>query len=88
MFHFRWTRGNPAALISVPQIATFSIFYEKTGFKADVRGLFKSDTVGDSSLSMSIGKNYLSFDGTKGPYGLWNVSVDIEGFKSNVVIDP
>ena len=88
MFHFRWTRGNPAALISVPQIATFSVFYEKTGFRADVKGLLKSNTVGDSLLSISIGKNSLSFDGTKGPYGLWNVSVDIEGLKTNVVIDP
>ena len=90
MFHFRWTRGNPASPVpvSLPQSATFSVFYPKTGFKADVKGVLKATAVGDSSLSISIGKNYLSFDGTKGPYGLWNVSVDIEGLKTNVVIDP
>jgi len=90
MFHFRWTRGNPASPVpvSIPQSATFSVFYPKTGFKADVKGLLKATAVGDSSLSISIGKNYLLFDGTKGPYGLWNLSVDIEGLKANVIIDP
>ncbi|KAF9646564.1 hypothetical protein BDM02DRAFT_2993722 [Thelephora ganbajun] len=86
MFHFRWTRGNPADPTSDPQTATFSAYYEKTGFRADVSGPFMSNIVGDSSLSISTGKNYLSFDGTKGPFGFWNVSVDIEGLKATVVV--
>jgi hypothetical protein len=89
MIHFRWTRGNPATLASSPRgNGTFSVFYPKTGFKADAEGPFVSNAGGDSSLSISVGKNYLLFDGTKGPYGLWNVSVDINGFKTNVQIDP
>jgi len=88
MFHFRWTRGDPAARVSNTRTATFSLFYEKTGFRASVTDSFKADTVGDSSLSISIGKNSLSFDGSKGPFGLWTVSADIEGLKANVMIDP
>ena len=88
MFHFRWTRGDPAARNSNPRTATFSLLYEKTGFRASVKDSFKADTVGDSSLSISIGKNTLSFDGTKGPFGLWSISADIEGLKANVIVDP
>ena len=63
-------------------------FYERTGFRADVKGSFESNIVGDSLLSISIGKNYLPFNGTKGPFGLWDVSVDIEGLEVNGIIDP
>ena len=88
MFHFRWTRGNPAANASDPRAGTFSVFYEKTGFRADVKSTFKSSVAGDALLSVSIGKNRLSFDGTWGPFGLWNATVDIEGLKVDALIDP
>ena len=89
MFHFRWTKGDPAAsILRSPKSATFSVFYQKTGFRADVEDSLEFNAVGDSSLSISIGKNSLSFDGTKGPFGLWTVSVDIEGLKVAVIVDP
>lgn len=88
MFHFRWTRGNPAAGTSNPMTGTSSVFYEKTGFRADVKSSFKSAVVGDSLLSVSIRKNRLSFDGTRGPFGLWNAALDVEGFKVDAFIDP
>lgn len=88
MFHMRWTRGDPAAKASNPAAATFSIFYEKTGFQAEVQGTFQSTITDDTFLSISIGNNSLSFDGTLGPYGLWNCAVDIEGLKIAAVIDP
>lgn len=65
MFHFRWTRGDPAVSTSNPRTGIFSVFYEKTGFRADVKSSFGSSVVGDSLLSVSIGKNRLSCDGTR-----------------------
>lgn len=88
MFHMRWTSGDPAAKASDPKAATFSIFYGKTGFKADLKGSLEATIVGDTSLSISIGENRLSFDGSLGPFGLWSVSVAIEGLKINAIIDP
>ena len=89
MFHFRWTRGDPAASSSDLRAATFSAYYEKTGFRANVKGSFESKITGDTYLSMSIGDNHLSFNGSAGGlFGLWNASVNIEGLKVDVVIDP
>lgn len=88
MFHFRWTRGDPAVSSSDISAATFSAFYQKTGFRAEVKGSFETKTVGKSLLSMSIGKNTLLFDGSIGMFGLWNVTVDIEGLKLDMIIDP
>jgi len=88
MFHMRWTRGDPADKASDPTAATFSIFYDKTGFKAEVKGALQSTIVKDTSFSISIGNNTLSFDGTSGSYGMWAMSVDIEQLKMAAVIDP
>lgn len=87
MFHFRWTRGDPASSASDLSSATFSAYYEKTGFTASVGGLFETTIIGDSFLSMSIGDNYLRFNGSVGLFGLWSVSVDIEGLGVDVVVD-
>ena len=62
-----------------------TLFYEKTRFRANVKGSFEPNIVGDSLLSISIGKNYLSFIGTKSPFGLWDVSTDVEELKVNVI---
>ena len=88
MFHFRWTSGDPAANASDPTNGTFSVFYEKTGFRAAVQDSFVSNVVEGSFVSISVGNNTLLFDGTVGQYGMWNASLDIQGFKLDGIIDP
>ena len=88
MFHFRWTRGDPTSSSSLNTDATFSAYYAKTGFRAEVKGSFESVTVGDTLLTMSIGSNSMMFNGSVGMFGLWTVSVNIEGLQVITVVDP
>jgi hypothetical protein len=88
MFHFRWTRGDPAADKSDPSVATFSAFYQKTGFTAELKGTFETEVTGTSLLNMSIGNNVLLFDGSVGLFGIWNASIDIEGLLVTASVDP
>ena len=87
MYQFRWTRGDPAAFGSTLDTATFSAAYEKIGFTTSVTGQFEYKAVDETSMSISIGNNVLSFDGTQGPYGLWSLSVDAGGLQVDIVID-
>ena len=89
MFHFRWTRGDPATPLATPlQTATFSVVYPKTGFAASIKGPLEVNAVPGTSMSISVGGNSLSFDGTKGPFGLWNVTININKLQMSVLIDP
>jgi hypothetical protein len=86
---FTWTRGDPASPTSDPNgLATFAVYSAHTNFSASVTGKFVYQYVSSKETHISIGDNHLVFDGVHGTMiGLWNISVNIQGFKSVFSID-
>jgi hypothetical protein len=90
----QWTRGDPTSSSSDPnKIGTFVVsivsdLYEN--ITASVTDKLVYHTLDDSHLSISVGDNRLSFNGSLGTWGGggWNVSVNLDGLKIECFVDP
>jgi hypothetical protein len=82
--------GDPASASSNLSEGTFSASFvtQEVDFKSNITDNFVYDQSDNSLFSISIGGNRLIFDATLGPFGGWNVSVDISGLKADFYIDP